>query len=218
MAKSKSKSGNDKSKSTKSKGNESKDKKNKPTEKVDSKKRNISIGILVALAIGLIIYAIYCFEAHKNNWFPFINYKPNPPSESVIPTATTDFDPNTEYTDTMGRLQAAGYTPNVGDDDREALAAPNVQASLANNCYWYCQGVLQLPDSQTPLADRKTKPQVGTKLTDFSGDKPKPVGDIESSRTGVKRQEILKPANDTKSKWGCDCDGMDYSNPVTELS
>jgi hypothetical protein len=223
MAKSKSKSSNDKSKSSSDKSKskdsdaKSKDKKDK-TEKVDTKKRNISIGILVALAVGLIIYAIYCFEAHKNNWFPFLSYKPNPPTESVIPTATDpDFNPTTQYTDTMGRLRAAGYTPNDGDDDRAALSAPNVEATLANNCYWFCQGVLQLDSSV--LADKDNKPQVGTKLQDFSHTSgPKPVGDIESTRTGVQRQKMLKPADDVKSPWGCDCDGMDYSKPVRDQS
>jgi hypothetical protein len=63
--------------------------------------RTAAIVIFVVLALFLVIYTIYVFEAFKNNWIPFGKWDPTKdqlPLDAIIPRATTSDNIDSDIT------------------------------------------------------------------------------------------------------------------------
>lgn len=62
-----------------------------------------AVTIFIILGVVLIIYVIYCFEAYKNNWFPFQLFVQEVPDNAVRPLG----DVTPVDSDTLNRIQAS---------------------------------------------------------------------------------------------------------------
>lgn len=87
--------------------------------------------LLVGLAVILIIYTFYLFEAYKNSWFPFIVYEINVPTNAV---------------------QVTGSTIDISPDERDILETIADNTAAANCCY-YCSAQIKLPGNQIPIGN-----------------------------------------------------------------
>lgn len=102
---------------------------NSTTKDIDHSHKHITIIAFVILAVLIVCYVIYCFEAYRNGWFPFSQYVLNVPDNAVQP---------------LGEV-----TPLSADDIAEL--ADKVKQANVDNCNFYASVDIKLPKGQSPL-------------------------------------------------------------------
>lgn len=103
------------------------------------------IAIFVCLGLFVIIYAIYIFEAYKNNLWPMVKY--GPPTDD--PDAFNDyFTVNSSTKDPQGAIRPLGYVQAVDPTSDQTDIASDV---LGQVCTWYNLAKGDRPDGFVTL-------------------------------------------------------------------
>lgn len=88
----------------------------------DKGSKTVAIVIFVSIAVALIGYTFYVFEAFKNDWWPFTSWDSqynNIPENAIRP---------------LGKVELIPLDPNSGDEE---VVTANILEVLEQNSDWY---------------------------------------------------------------------------------